>query len=291
MADITECCTKSKKQRFNCAHPPLFSTIRISHVVPDILHLFLRVTDVLLKLLILEIRRLDGIERITRLDAIKSTNLATLESFINDTCRIPFKFSINKESKQLTWRDLMGPEKLIFFEKIDLPALFPQLPSIEKTQALWRDFFHLHKRLQRTNFTKTEAVSFGENAKKWVIDFTSIYQTTHATPYIHVLAMHVSEFLCNHSNLVQFTQQGMEKLNDQTTIDYARSTNHDYRSLEALQQLIEKKNRIEYLEDHHLQRETRPIHCSLCHQVGHNRLSCERNSTSIATENQSDRES
>ena len=52
--------------------------------------------------------------------------------------------------------------------------------------------------------------------------------------------MHVYEFLCNHSNLVQLTQQGMEKLNDRT-IDYARSTNHDHRSLEALQQLIEKR--------------------------------------------------
>ena len=66
VAGITQCCTKSNKQRFNCAHPPLFSTISITHVVPDILHMYLRVTDVLFDLLILEIRRLNGIERITR---------------------------------------------------------------------------------------------------------------------------------------------------------------------------------------------------------------------------------
>lgn len=198
-------------------------------------------TDVLFNLLILEIRRLDGIERITRPGAINSDNLTTLESFINDTCHIPFKFFVNKDSRQLTWRDLMGPEKLTFFEKVNLPTLLPQLPDVEKIQGLWRDFFHLYTRLQRKNFSKTEAECFGENAKQWVKDFTSIYQTRHVTPYIHVLAMHVSEFLCNHSNLVQFTQQGMEKLNDQTTIDYARSTNHNRRSLEALQQLIEKK--------------------------------------------------
>lgn len=70
VTEITECCTKSKKQHFNCAYPPIFSTIPISHIVPDVLHLFLKVTDVLLNLLILEIRWLDGIERITHLDAI-----------------------------------------------------------------------------------------------------------------------------------------------------------------------------------------------------------------------------
>ena len=277
VTEITECCTKPKKQRFNCAHPPLFSTIPLDHVVPDVLHLFLRVTDVLFNLLVLEIRRLDGIERIARTDSINSTNLSVLESFINDSCHIPFRFFVCKESKQLKWRDLMGPEKLIFFEKADLPTLLPQMPNVEKTQALWRDYLHLHKRLQRKTFTRTEAECFGENAKQWVKDFTSIYQTTHVTPYIHVLAMHVSVFLNNYTNLVQFTQQGMEKLNDQTTIDYARSTNHDHRSLEALQQLIEKKNRIEFLEDHHCQRETRAIRCSICHEVGHNRLSCEKN--------------
>ena len=117
VTEITECCNKPKKQRFNCAHPPLFSTIPISHVVPDVLHLFLRVTDVLLNLLILEIRRLDGIERNSSgYDELNKHT--TLESFINDTCQIPFKFFINKESKQLTWHDLMGPEKLVFLRKL-----------------------------------------------------------------------------------------------------------------------------------------------------------------------------
>ena len=36
----------------------------------------------------------------------------------------------------------------------------------------------------------------------------------------------------------------MEKLNDRTSIDFARSTNHNYQSSEALTQLMEK-NRIE----------------------------------------------
>ena len=148
--EISECCTKSKKKRFNCSHPPLFPTIPIDHVVTDVLHLFLRITDILFNLLILDTRRLHGIERVTRTDSLSSTNLSRLQSFMNDTCHIPFKFSVNKETKQLTWRDLMGPEKIIFFDKVNLPGLLPQLPNVEKIQAIWQNFIHLKGFSERT---------------------------------------------------------------------------------------------------------------------------------------------
>ena len=46
IAEITACHTmaKSSSKRYNCAHTPLFSTIPRDHVIPDVLHLFLRVT-------------------------------------------------------------------------------------------------------------------------------------------------------------------------------------------------------------------------------------------------------
>ena len=46
---------KSKKrgvEKHGCVNQPLFPTIPIDHVVPDVLHLFLRITDVLINLLI-----------------------------------------------------------------------------------------------------------------------------------------------------------------------------------------------------------------------------------------------
>ena len=46
--DIISCHEKPKSQKFGCANPPLFPNIAIDHVVPDILHLYLRITDVLL---------------------------------------------------------------------------------------------------------------------------------------------------------------------------------------------------------------------------------------------------
>ena len=66
---------------------------------------------------------------------------------------------------------------------------------------------------------------------------------------MHIMAMHGPEFLLKYKNLVTFTQQVMEKLNNQMTIDFAKSTNHKYHNLEALKQLIDKRNRFEYLQE------------------------------------------
>jgi hypothetical protein len=43
---------------------------------------------------------------------------------------------------------------------------------------------------------------------------------------MHAFAQHVPEFLRLYGNIVIFSQQGLEKLNDLTTKHYHRSTNH-----------------------------------------------------------------
>ena len=64
---------------------------------------------------------------------------------------------------------------------------------------------------------------------------------------MHAFAMHTSEFICLHGNIIRFTQQGLEKLNDLTTKYFQRSTNHC--KLSSLRQILEKRSRIELLED------------------------------------------
>jgi len=55
---------KTKTQlKYGCIRQPLFPSIPVDHVIPDILHLFLRISDVLINLLILGLRRLDGLEK------------------------------------------------------------------------------------------------------------------------------------------------------------------------------------------------------------------------------------
>lgn len=55
------------------------------------------------------------------------------------------KFWIGKQSKQLKWRMLTGPEKLVVFSKIDIPATFPTLEHEDEIQKLWKDFLTIHK--------------------------------------------------------------------------------------------------------------------------------------------------
>jgi len=256
--------------RYNCSHPLLFHFIPIHHVVIDSLHLFLRIGDLLINLLIQELRRQDGIDKssVTKLDRSKQTHIAAYERFLNEQCKISFTWYVD-DSKKLKWRDLTGPEKHRLFQKINTPSLFPSILHVERIQLLWCRFYQMIKDL---NNDDCDPDSFEVAAKDWVRTFCSIYQTKHVTPYIHAFAMHVPEFVRLYGNITKFTQQGLEKLNDLTTKQYLHSTNH--REAEALVQLMEKRNRLEELEAEGYQRQIRTCKCSSCGQIGHNKCTC-----------------
>jgi len=95
---------KSKRrnfQKYGCVRQPLFHTIPIDHIIPDVLHLFLRICDVLINLLITELRRLDGIEkaRLEKFDHTKVVNVVKYEKFLNEACKISFHFFVDKDAK------------------------------------------------------------------------------------------------------------------------------------------------------------------------------------------------
>ena len=93
------------------------------------------------------------------------------------------------------------------------------------------------------NKDECEVDELSRKIKSWVKLFTATYQSKDITPYIHAFSMHVPEFIKLHGNLLSFTQQGLEKLNDVSTKDFQRSSNH--RNIESLKQMLEKRNRIE----------------------------------------------
>lgn len=95
---------KTSKHRYNCRKAPLFPFIPIKRVVIDSLHLFLRVGDVLINLLIRDLRILDGIESLKPTTCSKSSkstkNTDSYADFLNTECKIRFRWYTNKESKK-----------------------------------------------------------------------------------------------------------------------------------------------------------------------------------------------
>ena len=97
--------SKSSKHRYNCCHEPIFPFIPMHRVVIDSLHLFLRIADVLINLLIRDLRILDGIDS-------NRAYIKKYEVFLNESCKVRFQWYVDKDSKKLKWRDLTGPEKV-----------------------------------------------------------------------------------------------------------------------------------------------------------------------------------
>ena len=204
ISDIQACCKQPKAKRFNCTNMPLFPTVPIDHTVVDMLHLFLRVTGVLFNLSALDIRRMDAIVKcISESNLNSSENLHKLERFLHKDCHIPFKFRYCREAKDLKWRDLMGPEKLVVFNKIDLPNLFSESPNVHAIQLLWKQFKSLYDKLHSGTISFRSAVQFEEDAKQWVKDFTKIYQTKHVMPYLGNACARISKILREFSHFYQ----------------------------------------------------------------------------------------
>ena len=258
----------TRNKKYNCSNSPLFPFIPLDHVIIDTLHLFLRITDLLINLLVQDLLRRDGINKtISKLDRSKQTNVAKYEQFLNEQCGISFKWYVS-EDKKLKWRDLTGPEKQRLFNNINVSDLFPDLDKVDAIQAIWSGFTALIKEM---NGDIVEPDSFKLRIKEWVRLFLTRYQAKNVTPYMHAFAMHIPEFIHMYGNLAPFSQQGLEKLNDITTIDYRRSTNHHQ---DALEQILRKRNRLEYITDLGIEPKKRKICCSRCKGSGHNVRSC-----------------
>ena len=171
-----------------------------------------------------------------------ANHLTRYEKFLNEDCTVSFHFYSDKDSKQIKWHDLVGPEKIKLFLKLIIPELFPDFPQGDKIQKIWQDFMAIYNLLRSTN---TEKEQIKESVTKWLKLFLEVYQTKHVTPYMHTLVYHVPEFIGLYGSLALFSQQSLERLNDRLTKDYFRSTNHHE---DALKALLLKLNPLEELQ-------------------------------------------
>ena len=271
------------RKKYNVSNLPLFPTIPLCNVVIDNLHLFLRVSDVLIDLLVLDLKRKDAIDKVrsfSNFNVKKYQHIARYEQYVINLGISGFQFYVGRASNKLKCRSLTGTEKLKVFQSVNIATLLPSLSDsvVLKIQRLWNELLALNTTFSKRpeQITTQVITQFEKDARQWGQLFIETYHDSNVTPYIHALMNHVSEFLTIHGSILPFTQQSLEKYNDVTTKDFFRATNH--RGESALRQIMEKQNRQEYLRDPGYQRLKTQVQCNICKGTGHNKRTCSQNS-------------
>lgn len=213
-------------ENFGCIHEPLLD-IPVTNVIPDELHLLLRITDRILQNVIDEVLERDAIDDFQKARGQpKGVFIAKLITSIND---LGISFSIwNKknadgsESQIKDFTSLLGSQKkklLKGFPSKLHDFLYPETCSTVK--KIWTDFALLYDKISDFNLTKNEADVIFSQAKSWIDLFCSLrgvrpgYNRTRVTPYMHLIPYHLPFFVQRHGCLKQFTGQGVEKNNDE----------------------------------------------------------------------------
>ena len=272
--------SQKRKNKFNVSHRPLFPSIPLSNVVIDNLHMFLRVSDVLLSQLIDQLKAEDRIEQAKKFsnwDITQHRHLKAYENFVGSLGIPNYHFYVGRNSRILKVRSLTGPEKLKMASRIKIRELLPNAGAdvCWKIQTLWDDLLELNMLFSKQTDEITEDIisEYERKSREWVGKILDVYQRRYVTPYIHAMACHVGQFMRIHGGILPFTQQGLEKFNDNVTKVYFRSTNH--KGTTALAQVLEKHNRLDFLKDSGAQpSKHHKISCSSCGNDGHNRLTC-----------------
>lgn len=230
-------------------YKPIFDFIPFDHVIIDVLHLFLRVSDKLISLCIHDVYDYGG-----------SDALDIFESEVRK-CGVNFEWLVPKEDDGkgvgrdnakdciLQWRDLDGTAKKRILQDLDLEAVFEGCPKYaNQISDLWDSFLKIYAMLKEWHpdlkrlraevdeFKHLFAVqgqgtpgpgsprrkSNRRRVKKFrTEDFQNdttgfikgLYHNSDTTPYIHALFHHVFAMIRKHDNLIQFSCYGLEKMN------------------------------------------------------------------------------
>lgn len=235
---------KSINDRKGQINEPIIKFIDFDSCVIDLLHLFLRITDVLVDSLL---ENLDDDNETGDLE--KRPNLKKLIEFLTSECKISKPFYLKNVNNKLSLklRTLNGSEKLKMFQKLIIKDLFPDVERLNIISDIWIEFENIYTSIKRCEMEADEL-------KERLFDWLNLFLTAHAkkdvTPYIHSFVFHLPEFVSMYNDVNLFNIQGLEKLNDITTKYYHFSTNRHSKNNKFLIQMMEKRNRIEYYSLH-----------------------------------------
>ena len=268
---IEEICALAKKKRLGCTRQPLFTSVPIVKTVPDTLHLFIRIADQLIYQIIKFLQDKDEFVKLTAEKLKTCRHLNRFEKFVKEIRINDWNFWI-KDGK-LEYDSFTGPEHRRIMAKINFQELIPDHPKLNLIESLWSRFGSLMDKLDQ-DMSNDQIDEFEKEAKQWCEMYgKEVYLSKDVTPYMHILAFHLPEAMRLHGNVVNFCQQGLEKLNHLVTKWYFRSTNF---GKNALKQIMHKQQRIRTLEGHCRRPPAFNMTCTKCKNTGHNKRTCDQ---------------
>ncbi|XP_071106486.1 uncharacterized protein [Haliotis cracherodii] len=221
---------------FGVQHTPLLK-IEVEDFILDELHLLLRITDLLEKNLIDEVKTRDEEERTTSRE--KPTHMDKLVEAIK-SCGVSFSFWEEKETRKLKWTSLTGQEKRKLLAKLPYKLKGKLKPNTEeKVLSLWSLLYDIHSKITSPGDVDAEEVF--HLSRRWVQTFLSLdkhlpgYSEKNITPYVHCMVYHVPFMIRKFGTLRSFSCQAFEKRNDVIKKIHQRKSNKWDPTVEALQ--------------------------------------------------------
>lgn len=240
----------AKTNQFGCKHTMLVN-IEPSNIIPDELHLLLRVSDILLKNLID-----DCVQQDAKL-AVKKENphhVQDLISKIND-CGVLFNIWTEKGSNNLNWTSLTGNDYKRLHQKLPYNLLFVIANDThDEVVKLWHGFYEIYNNITGDKISMKKEELF-RMANDWGNLFLSVGKCGRLgydkiTPYMHCLIYHVPTFVDVNGSLAKFSGQAIEKLNDEIKLTHMKRTNKTNQTVDDLT----TRKRLEYLSTQNHQR-------------------------------------
>lgn len=226
----------------------------MDHVVPDVLHLILRVVE----------KQLQATIRVAQ---DRPQDLERLRTLLG--CIIGNPHLMLMKDKQVLRPKLNGGQVdalLGQYESICFGIQGESAKSVEAKKEIWRLLKEIKTDLYKSSLTPAEISSLKTKIGIWGKKFCTRFGTSDFPNSGHVLCMHVPCYLDKYGSLAKFSQQGMEKL-----VADLKSYTHTCQSPQQNipKGLLEKENQtLLFLEEDHQKRAVSDV-CSYCHVRGH----------------------
>jgi len=227
---------------------PMLPDIKHDKFVIDLLHMFIRIGQVLIDLLVDALTFADGIgSELTKYFSNKHKKTALFADFLHNECnQNKINDGLNLKELRIAFKqNLTGSSLRNIFKKnseINISSILGT--EFEKPSSLWLKFWEIDI-LLRSNQDYTP--EFLENrTKEFHHLFTTTYHFSKMTPYLHFFCFHLHDSYKNVGNLEYFSSQGLEKLNDLSTYQFFGGTN---KHKNFIKQILEKDFRMLFLDE------------------------------------------